>query len=556
MKKFLRRLFTVLISLVLILFAGTYLLYLIFSAPDPQIANRSIETSSLTIDKGIRRIGNDWMRKNDHGLFEVMVSGSPYDRGYKLGQLTQDLVIKQEDIFVNQIDSLVPSKVWQFFLHKFIGVFNKDLDENIPQEYLQEIYGVSRSASEDYDYVGNKYNRILNYHAAHDIGHALKEMKMVGCTSFAVWDEFSDDSSMVVGRNFDFYVGDKFAEEKEIVFYKPDTGIPFCIISWGGFIGCASGMNTDGITVTINAATSSLPTETATPISIVAREILQYSHSIDEAIEIAKRRKVFVSESILVTSGREKKTVIIEKSPDSLGVYTTDEHKIICSNHNQSDVFKDRPANITNIQETSSMYRWNRVQELLGKYGTLDHTDACEMLRNPYGSKDSLIGFGNEMALNQLLAHHSVIFKPEQNQIWVSTSPFQFGAYLCYDLDDIFSPSFVLSSNTPIYVDSLTIAPSQELQKENWQNFVAYKQLRGVIRKAISEENPLEADLLQEFEERNPNYFDVYEIKGDYYTALDEPSQAKAAYQKALLCAIPTQLERGRIERKMTSLHD
>ena len=85
---------------------------------------------------------------------------------------------------------------------------------------------------------------------------------------------------MIIGRNFDFYVGDKFAEDKIVAFFNPAKGYKFMTVTWGGFIGAVSGMNEKGITVTINAAKSSLPTGSATPVSLVTREILQYAKNI------------------------------------------------------------------------------------------------------------------------------------------------------------------------------------------------------------------------------------------------------------------------------------
>ncbi|MEI9910599.1 MAG: C45 family autoproteolytic acyltransferase/hydrolase [Bacteroidota bacterium] len=118
---------------------------------------------------------------------------------------------------------------------------------------------MSESASEKYKWLGSNYQRILNYHAAHDIGHALQNMALVGCTSFGTWDARSQDSTMIIGRNFDFYVGDKFAEDKIVAFFNPAQGYKFMTVTWGGFIGAVSGMNEKGITVTINAAKSSTP---------------------------------------------------------------------------------------------------------------------------------------------------------------------------------------------------------------------------------------------------------------------------------------------------------
>ena len=108
----------------------------------------------------------------------------------------------------------------------------------------------------------------------------------VGCTSFASWNKQSEDGKMIVGRNFDFYSGDEFAENKIVCFCKPKTGHKFMYITWAGFTGVVSGMNDQGLTVTINASKSDIPTSAATPVSLVAKEILQYSKNIHEYSQI------------------------------------------------------------------------------------------------------------------------------------------------------------------------------------------------------------------------------------------------------------------------------
>jgi len=230
----------------------------------------------------------------------MYIEGDPFERGVAFGKLAQELLLYQEEAFVEQIRLLVPSERYLKFLKYFLAWFNRNLDKSIPDEYKLEIYGTSFSCSPEFDFIGSGYQRQLNYHAAHDIGHALQGLNMVGCTSFAVWGEKSADSTLLVGRNFDFYAGRKFSENKIVCFVNPSEGTRFMMITWAGMRGGASGMNEKGLTVTINAASSSVPRQAATPVSIVAREILQYASSIEEAYEIAWQRKMFVSESLLI----------------------------------------------------------------------------------------------------------------------------------------------------------------------------------------------------------------------------------------------------------------
>ena len=245
------------LSLIVLLIAG--ISYLYFSA-DMQTPKHE---QSMTTDKVIdidslhlRHYGDNFLRHSDSGLWELFVKGDAFQRGEAIGQLSSDLLHHQEKVFVDQIREIVPSDSYLKFLRFFIVLFNRNLGENVLEEYRDEIYGISLSCTHEYDFIGTPYERQLNYHSAHDLGHAMQDYMLVGCSSFATWGTQSADSSLLIGRNFDFYVGDAFAENKQVAFYVPEQGYRFASVGWPGMIGVLSGMNETGLTVTINAAKS------------------------------------------------------------------------------------------------------------------------------------------------------------------------------------------------------------------------------------------------------------------------------------------------------------
>ena len=460
----------------------------------------------VQVNDSLRRWGSSSLRIDPDGLYEMRVCGGPFERGEAIGKLGEDLLYQQEKAFADKLFEMVPSSRYRAFLHYFITIFNRRMGASVPLEYRQEIKAMSASCTHEFDEFGSPYERQMQYHSAHDIGHVMQDYMLVGCTSFAVWGRESADSSLLMARNFDFYMGEEFAKNKLVLFEKPDSGYAYVSVTWPGILGVVSGMNTQGLAVTINASKLEVPSSSATPISILVKSILQYASNIEEAETIASSFKTFVCESILVGSANDGRAVIIEKTPSAMGIYSPEGDyassrmttassvnmvsqlggavesvrqgvaspsaadgsphgcgsgtgrladsssgnsaassggasavtRIICTNHYQSDGFRDDPVNVENIRVSDSGYRYRRVQQLLDSLGSIDYLKAAAVLRDIRGVDGEDVGYCNDLSINQMLAMHSVIFKPAEKKIWVSTSPWQFGKFVCFDLDEVF----------------------------------------------------------------------------------------------------------------------
>lgn len=509
-----------------------------------QYAHRFHEQSDtvrlLKESDSVRILSNqDYLVKNKSGNWELYVSGGAYDLGNRMGLLTEDLFRYQQSVFMGKLEDMVPSRFKQRLVSKFIHWYGRRLDDYIPTVYLDEIYGLSSHLNDAYPYAGDNFSLTLFMHAAHDLGHALRDLAIVGCSSVASWGDKTEDGKLLIGRNFDFYVDDAFAENKVVNFVRPEGGIPFMSVSWPGMIGVVSGMNKEGLTVTMNAGKSSVPLSAKKPISIVAREILEKASTIEEATAIAKEAKSFVSESLMIGSAKDKKAVLLEISPKRFGIYEVENgDQLVCTNHFQSDSYVNDDRNLAHIQNSHSKYRYDRLLELLNREDRLNPTKMATILRNRSGILDENIGYGNDKSLNHLLAHHAVIFKPEDKLVWVSNAPYQLGVFTAYDLDEIFAEEPAIGRSRQI--DSLTIGEDAFLRSLAYRDYENYKCESDSIMLAIRSGVEIPEERIKKFKSLNPNLWLVYYLAGKYWYKRGDYDKAVVELSTALSLEIPT----------------
>ena len=520
---------------------------LLFSCGSIRHIEREERNFQSTFDSTlVALLSTDKLSRSPHGNWQLRLSGQDFALGYKRGKLYGPLQQYQEAAFFHKVDAMVPNPRKQRFLIKFLKWYHRTILKDIPLAYRQEIYGLSRSASDQYDFLGTKYERSLLLHGAHDIGHAMQDLMLVGCSSVALWNENSADGKLLIGRNFDFYVSEEFAKHKIVEFIEPQDGYKYAAVSWPGMIGVVSGMNEKGLTITLNAGKSSIPLQGKTPISIVARDILQHARNIEEAVARAQKFQVFISESLLIGSAEDNSAVNIEISPKKFDVFEVENGKLLCTNHFQSDTYSKDKRNEKQIATSHSQYRLEKLRESFHGQRQFSPTQVAQVLRDVNGLDDTDIGLGNEKSLNQLLAHHAVIFQPHDLKMWVSNSPYQLGAFEAYDLREIFQNG---KEVTP--VRGLEIPTDSLLYESRFADYQAYRRYLPVIQQATEKKTELPDEELKAFEKRNPNLWLTPKTLGDYHYALANYKKAEYYYVIALEKEISAEKARKQIEKKL-----
>ena len=501
-----------------------------------------LENQTITLTKF------DVLNKSENGNWQLRLKGSSYELGYKKGLLTKNLYQNQERVFFDKVGEIVPNPSKQKYMLHFLKWYNRSILKDIPEDLKQEMYALSTFATNEYDDLGTKFERSLLLHSSHDIGHAMQDLMLVGCSSIALWDGYTQDGSLLIGRNFDFYVNEAFAKNKVVEFINPDKGYKYASVTWPGMIGVVSGMNEKGLTVTLNAGKSSIPLKGKTPVSVVARYILQHAQNIDEAIKLTQNFDVFVSESILVGSAEDNKAVVIEISPKKFDVFLANNGKLMCTNHFQSKVYQTDKRNQEHIESSHSYYRLQKLEESFREEKKYEVQDVLKVLRDVSGLNNENIGLGNEKSLNQLIAHHAVIFKPKQRIMWVSNNPYQLGAFDAYNLNEIFNDKGLKPQK------NMELKADVFLQTDAFKNLQTYKKLEPVLYRAIKNKEELSLDLLHTFEQSNSEFWLTHKLLGDYFSIHKSWTNALKYYELALQKEISSEKEKEYLLKKQQKI--
>lgn len=199
----------------------------------------------------------------------VVVRGTPYEMGYRLGQLTRE-------------------EMRQFVPAAMAGVTQ---ELHVTQETLCEVW--ARSAAYADDRVEQELAGLADGSglplALLQAVHALPLLMPYSCSSIAAWGESTEDGHLYQTRNLDWSLEVRAHEVPVIVVYLPQAGIPHVVPSFAGMIGAHTGMNVRGIALAEmgDAAASEMPYQVHAPhFTVFFRTLLYDADSLTRALDI------------------------------------------------------------------------------------------------------------------------------------------------------------------------------------------------------------------------------------------------------------------------------
>jgi hypothetical protein len=473
-------------------------------------------------------LGRSWVGERE-GLTVIYLKGSPFEIGYADGVLMQAKMHTLENQFLEMIRGYVPQHWVMEILKNYVICRNRHLSDFVPLDYRTEIYATTLGCPDIHPEEGNFYNRLLNYHAAHDVSYMMIDNPFIsaraGCTAFGAWGGATENKHLITGRNFDWEAAEVFSTNRVVEMFEPDGKIPFISLSWAGMAGVVSGMNRAGVSVTVNGAPSKLPNTTATPVAIVAREIMERAHNLDEALNILRDAKVFVSTIWLVGSRADGKFVVVEKTPGATNVREPEGDSIVCPNHFETPGLKDDSRNTNYMAEATSVSRETRLKELLkNSDGKIDPALAAKFLRDRDLPGGIFAGDGNRATLNAFIATHATVMDLSDGIFWAASPPNQLGKFIAFDVSDF-------SREMP----ERTITADATFTDGEYKKAEQAKQFLADGLHAMKNKNAQAAlDLAEKAGALNPGFYQNSFLAGRALLALNRNQEAAQSFEKAL----------------------
>ncbi len=198
-------------------------------------------------------VGPSWMGR-ERGIWEIHLEGEPYQMGWAHGRLGQQLHTMQEDYLFRELERYLPSRFARFAIKNAVRFGYRKLGDYIPLPRAEEIAGEAAVAVDLHADFLPIYQRLIYYHSLHDITQGVEHSPLLGCSAFAAAGSATTTGHLIIGRNFDFEGPEPFDRDKAVLFFRPKGKIAFASVAWTGMTGVVTGINAEGIFVSLNAA--------------------------------------------------------------------------------------------------------------------------------------------------------------------------------------------------------------------------------------------------------------------------------------------------------------
>lgn len=228
-----------------------------------------------------------------NGQWILRLSGTPYEMGYQHGKLLREEIERNIATYLENppADEADRAKATSF------AQALPNLLSFVPKRFQEEMKGIA-------DGSGIPLKKILTLNLFPEMFH---------CSGITASQEATIGGALYHARILDYSVGKKLQETAVLMFVKPNEGASFVNVSYAGFIGSVTGMNSHKIAMG-EIGGDGYGNWNGIPMSFLIRDILERATTLEEARNILTSSPRTCEYYYIVSDG---------KSNQSFGCYAT-----------------------------------------------------------------------------------------------------------------------------------------------------------------------------------------------------------------------------------------
>jgi hypothetical protein len=155
--------------------------------------------------------------------------------------------------------------------------------------------------------------------------HALPELMVTTCASFAAFGKATRDGRLIQIRNLDWAIQSEVQRYSALFVARPEGKHPFLNIGWLGFIGAISGINDSGISISeIGAETQDVDLK-GIPMPFLLRRVLEEADHLDEAVDLVCSSTRTGGYNYLFADAKPGQAVALETTKSRCAVFWADQ---------------------------------------------------------------------------------------------------------------------------------------------------------------------------------------------------------------------------------------
>lgn len=415
----------------------------------------------------------------------------------------------------------------------------RHLDDGIPGHQLKEIAGLVRGARRT---AGDapSYESLVRQQAFLDIGTAVpwssgRAFRAVARSlTFVTTLRNVRGDRLVVGRSFGLPgtadEGEASARRVVVSFVHPKGMTAYASVGWPGLVGVVSGINAHKIAVMVHPVRTSdvKVSRKAQPIALLARDILENAHSLDEAIKILEANAPLGAAAFVIVDGNARQWAIVDRSPTQMAVTRKPKLPVV-TDILRSEMFADDAENDRARRTRPSVMRERRVAKLLRANAPNTPQAAVAILRDNKAVDGSQLPLGHRAAVLDLSATHTALFDASAMVLWVSEGPGAAGRFRAFDLKH-----YLRKEGAPPTAPADLPADPEFDASAGRAVLDAKASLRKARRLWSDGDKRRARELVQRALARSPDLPEALRMAGDYARKRKDNKMAQKYYQRYL----------------------